>query len=55
MDKTYKNLSVEVDQSSNLETLRIISIVVVFFRVGAPLTNINIGSSLINQKGYQKT
>ena len=37
-----------------MKTLRGISIVTVFFRVGATITNINIGPLLINHKGYHK-
>ena len=48
-NKTHKSLSVKVDSEFNLKTLRDISIVVVFFRVGTTITNINIGSLLINR------
>ena len=37
-------------QSSNLTTLRVIPIVVGFFRVGATIRNINIDSLYINSK-----
>ena len=51
-DKTHKNLSIKVE--SSMKILRVHSSLTVFFRVGATITNINIGPLLINRKSYHK-